>query len=43
MSINKILASLEELSTEDLTYIFEYLVDLINERKRILRRLTERT
>lgn len=33
MSINKILASLEELSTEDLTYIFEYLVDLINERK----------
>lgn len=33
--MNEILIKFEELSTEDLIYIFEYLVDLINERKRI--------
>lgn len=32
--MNIILAELEELTTEDLTYLFEYLVELINERKR---------
>lgn len=32
--MNEILAKFEELSTEDLTYLFEYLVELINERKR---------
>lgn len=32
--MNEILLKFEELSTEDLTYIFEYLVDYINERKR---------
>lgn len=31
--MNDILTKIETLSTEDLTYIFEYLVDLINERK----------
>ena len=31
--MNKILTELEALSIEDLTYIFEYLVDLINTRK----------
>ena len=32
--MNEILAKLEDLSMDDLTYLFEYLVDLINERKR---------
>ncbi len=32
--MNNILAELENLSMEELTYLFEYLVDLINERKR---------
>lgn len=32
--MNEILAKFEELSMEDLTYLFEYLVELINERKR---------
>lgn len=32
--MNIILAELENLTTEDLIYLFEYLVDLINERKR---------
>lgn len=31
--MNEILAKLEDLSMDDLTYLFEYLVDLINERK----------
>lgn len=32
--MNEILSKFEELSIEDLTYLFEYLVELINERKR---------
>lgn len=36
--MNEILAKLEELSMEDLTYLFEYLVELINERKRQIQR-----
>lgn len=32
--MNIILAELENLSMDDLTYLFEYLVELINERKR---------
>lgn len=36
--MNEILAQLEELSMEDLTYLFEYLVELINERKRQMQR-----
>ena len=36
--MNEILAKLEELSMEDLTYLFEYLVELINERKRQMQR-----
>lgn len=32
--MNDILSKLEELSMSDLTYLFEYLVDLINQRKR---------
>lgn len=32
--MNNILAELENLSMEELTYLFKYLVDLINERKR---------
>ena len=39
--MNEILAKLEDLSMDDLTYLFEYLVDLINERKRNLRRVSE--
>ena len=35
--MNIILAELENLSLDDLTYLFEYLVELINERKRIAR------
>lgn len=31
--MNIILAELENLSLDDLTYLFEYLVELINERK----------
>ena len=31
--MNNILAELENLSTDDLIYLFEYLVDLINTRK----------
>lgn len=31
--MNDILIKLEELSTGDLTYLFEYLVELINQRK----------
>ena len=31
--MNEILIKLETLSTEELTYLFEYLVELINERK----------
>lgn len=33
--MNEILAKFEELSTSDLLFIFEYLIELINERKRI--------
>ena len=32
--MNIILVELENLTMDDLTYLFEYLVDLINERKR---------
>ena len=32
--MNIILAELENLSLDDLTYLFEYLVELINQRKR---------
>ena len=32
--MNNILAELENLSMEELTYLFEYLVELINQRKR---------
>lgn len=32
--MNNILAELENLSIEELTYLFEYLVELINQRKR---------
>lgn len=31
--MNEILAKLEDLSMDDLTYLFEYLVDLINNKK----------
>lgn len=31
--MNNILAELENLTMDELTYLFEYLVDLINERK----------
>lgn len=31
--MNIILAELENLSLDDLTYLFEYLVELINQRK----------
>lgn len=31
--MNDILIKLETLSTGDLTYLFEYLVELINQRK----------
>jgi hypothetical protein len=33
--MNEILVRLEELETEDLIYVLEYLTDLIAERKRI--------
>lgn len=32
--MNNILAELEKLTMSELTYLFEYLVELINERKR---------
>lgn len=32
--MNNILAELEKLTMSELTYLFEYLVKLINERKR---------
>lgn len=32
--MNNILAELEKLTMDELTYLFEYLVELINERKR---------
>jgi hypothetical protein len=31
--MNEVLALLETMEVSELTYIFEYLVDLINERK----------
>ena len=39
--MNNILAELEKLTMSELTYLFEYLVELINERKRNLRRVSE--
>ncbi|MDO5307471.1 MAG: hypothetical protein Q4E83_06910 [bacterium] len=41
VSMNNILAELEKLTMSELTYLFEYLVELINERKRNLRRVSE--
>lgn len=39
--MNNILAELEKLTMSELTYLFEYLVELINERKRNLRRVSD--
>lgn len=32
--MNELLSKIEELSMEDLTYLFEYLVEHINDKKR---------
>ncbi len=32
--MNEVLVKLEELNIDELSYVFEYLVDLINARKR---------